>query len=109
MRVQVPAALAYVRLRAARLGAAAHAAAHAAACCWLPRALTRCLLPHPAAPGGWAGGEAGLWQLREQVLKEMDGKNKGSSSAASSSSSKATQPPRPKDGLAPIYVGYGKE
>jgi hypothetical protein len=69
------------------------------------------LLLH-AGTGGWAGGEAGLWQLREQVLQEKQQAKKASSAPASqttSTSSKPVQPPAAKDGLAPIYVGYGKE
>eukprot|EP00775_Hariotina_reticulata_P004770 gene4770-5020_t len=66
----------------------------------------------PGATGGWAGGEAGLWQLREQVLQEKQQAKKPASSAAgeaTSTSSKAVQPQASKDGLAAIYVGYGKD
>lgn len=74
------------------------------------------LLTHPglclcaadcAVTGGWAGGEAALLQLREQLQREKSAK-KAVNAAISSSSSKV-QPPAPKGGLQPIYVGYGKE
>lgn len=56
--------------------------------------------------GGWAGGEAGLWQLREEVLKEKE-------------KAKATKPQPPKSspwipksappGKEVIYVGFNKD
>lgn len=57
--------------------------------------------------GGWAGGEAGLWQLREQVEREKAAKKAATQKSAASSS--RPQMPPAKDGLAPIYVGYSKE
>lgn len=58
--------------------------------------------------GGWAGGEAGLWQLREQVQREKAAKKAGGAASSSNSDGKV-QPPAPKGGLQPIYVGYSKE
>jgi hypothetical protein len=65
-----------------------------------------CVCVCPA--GGWAGGEAALLQLREQLQREKAAK-KAVNSAVSSSSSAKVQPPPPKDGKAPIYIGYSKE
>jgi hypothetical protein len=46
-------------------------------------------------------------QLREQLQREKSAK-KTANQAVSSSSSKVEMP-APKGGLAPIYLGYGKE
>jgi hypothetical protein len=54
------------------------------------------------ATGGWAGGEAGLWKLREQVLAEKSDK------AAPSVPAPATPLPQTK-AEAPIYLGFGKQ
>ncbi|KAG1672514.1 hypothetical protein FOA52_002823 [Chlamydomonas sp. UWO 241] len=51
-----------------------------------------------ALTGGWAGGEAGLWQLREQIKAEGD----------KSEEPKPYTAPVPKAGAVPIYVGFGK-
>jgi hypothetical protein len=64
--------------------------------------------PLPHTSGGWAGGEASLWQLREQLEREKAAKKAGGSSSSGSSKA-APQVPAAKDGLAPIYLGYGKE
>lgn len=67
---------------------------------------------HSFLPGGWAGGEAGLWQMREQLQREKAAKkaaNAAISDSRSSGSRSRPQSPAPKDGLEPIYVGYGKE
>ncbi|KAF8067268.1 hypothetical protein HT031_002315 [Scenedesmus sp. PABB004] len=68
----------------------------------------------PGATGGWAGGEAGLWQLREQVLREKaaaKGAKGGAAPAAAAAPAPArpASPPAAKDGKAPIYLGYGKD
>jgi len=66
--------------------------------------------PFLGATGGWAGGEAGLWQLREQVQREKAAKKAANAAISGASSSKAkVQPPAPKGDKAPIYVGYGKD
>jgi hypothetical protein len=62
--------------------------------------------------GGWAGGEAGLWQLREQVMREKaaaKSATKAAAAAATAAAARAASPPAPKDGKQPIYVGYAKE
>jgi len=64
--------------------------------------------PLIGATGGWAGGEAGLWQLREQLQREKAAKKATTSQTVSSSSK--VQPPTPKgDKQQPVYVGYGKD
>ncbi|GAX75402.1 hypothetical protein CEUSTIGMA_g2846.t1 [Chlamydomonas eustigma] len=57
------------------------------------------------ATGGWAGGEAGLWKLRDEV------KANGVQSAPSSSKAAAPQqmPASAESGAAPIYVGFDKD
>lgn len=58
------------------------------------------------ATGGWAGGEAGLWKLREEV------KANGVQSAPSSSKAAAVSQQKPASveaGAAPIYVGFDKD
>lgn len=65
------------------------------------------LLPCLIFAGGWAGGEAALLQLREQLQREKSAKK--TANQASSSSSSKVEMPAPKGGLAPIYLGYGKE
>lgn len=55
------------------------------------------------ATGGWAGGEVGLWQLREEVAA-----NKGASSK-SGDAPKAASKPAPAAGKDLIYVGYSKD
>lgn len=76
------------------------------------------LLTHPgmclcaadcAVTGGWAGGEAALLQLREQLQREKSAKKAVNAAISSSSSGAKVEPPAPKGGLQPIYVGYGKE
>jgi hypothetical protein len=61
--------------------------------------------------GGWAGGEAGLWQLREQVMREKAAAKSGAKPAepAAAAAARPATPPAPKDGKQPIYVGYAKE
>ncbi|EFJ47103.1 hypothetical protein VOLCADRAFT_120979 [Volvox carteri f. nagariensis] len=56
--------------------------------------------------GGWAGGEAGLWKLREQVQKEKPAKQ------PTKTPPKATGMPvtaNPPPGKAAIYVGFNKD
>lgn len=67
--------------------------------------------PLLGATGGWAGGEAGLWQLREQVMREQAAAKTGAKAAAAPAPAAArpASPPAPKDGKAPIYVGYAKD
>ncbi|KXZ56378.1 hypothetical protein GPECTOR_1g335 [Gonium pectorale] len=55
--------------------------------------------------GGWAGGEAGLWKLREEVISE---KNKAKSKPASKPSSSAV-PTSVPPGKEAIYVGFNKD
>lgn len=55
----------------------------------------------PSVVGGWAGGEAGLWKLRDEVLA-----NKDTKSAAPAPASKPAPPPAGKDA---IYVGFSKD
>ena len=50
-----------------------------------------------------------MWQLREQVLREKEAKKSGSQKVTAAASSSRSQLPAAKDGLAPIYVGFGKE
>jgi len=57
---------------------------------------------NPITTGGWAGGEAGLWKLREQVLAEKGQKKEAAVPAG------AVAVPRPDGGKAPIYLGFGK-
>ncbi|PNW84918.1 hypothetical protein CHLRE_03g164000v5 [Chlamydomonas reinhardtii] len=56
--------------------------------------------------GGWAGGEAGLWQLREQVIKEKDSKKPA---APAPSSPLPVKVPKAPAGKAPVYIGFVKE
>lgn len=64
--------------------------------------------PFLGATGGWAGGEAGLWQLREQVLREKAAV-KAAAAQPATPVSRPASPPAPKDGKKPIYVGYSKD
>lgn len=75
----------------------------------MPAAVSHHHTLYLSAVGGWAGGEAGLWQLREQVLREKAAQKAAAQKPAAATSSSKPQVPAPKDGLAPIYVGYGKE
>eukprot|EP00879_Flechtneria_rotunda_P010724 GHRR01011206.1.p1 GENE.GHRR01011206.1~~GHRR01011206.1.p1 ORF type:complete len:246 (+),score=79.20 GHRR01011206.1:2-739(+) len=59
--------------------------------------------------GGWAGGEAGLWQLREQVVREKAAKKAAVAKSGQPAGSAPLKPPAPKGGLQPIYVGYSKD
>ncbi|GBF88173.1 hypothetical protein Rsub_00885 [Raphidocelis subcapitata] len=56
------------------------------------------------ATGGWAGGEAGLWKLREEVLAQKTAKKTAASDAAAG---KPAVPP-PEGDKAPIYIGHAK-
>eukprot|EP00877_Chromochloris_zofingiensis_P014840 jgi/Chrzof1/960/Cz01g34360.t1 len=61
----------------------------------------------PGATGGWAGGEAALWQLREAVLAE-----KQATQTATTKQATATQRasvPKPSAGTDAIYLGFGKD
>ncbi|KAG1665794.1 hypothetical protein FOA52_002890 [Chlamydomonas sp. UWO 241] len=53
--------------------------------------------------GGWAGGEAGLWELREAYEKEQS-RTKAPTGSALVKYAK----PTPKPGTKKIYVGFGK-
>lgn len=73
--------------------------------------------PLKSVVGGWAGGEAGLWQLREEIQQELGKQNgtQGTTPLAPSSPLRAPaknkwnakQPAR--TGKDAIYVGFGKE
>lgn len=52
--------------------------------------------------GGWAGGEVGLWQLREEVAQRKAG-------SSNSAAPQATSKPQPAAGKDLIYVGYAKD
>ncbi|KAG2455160.1 hypothetical protein HYH02_000977 [Chlamydomonas schloesseri] len=56
--------------------------------------------------GGWAGGEAGLWQLREQVTKEKESKKPA---GPAPSSPLPVKIPKAPAGKAPVYIGFVKE
>ncbi|GIL72635.1 hypothetical protein Vretimale_4380 [Volvox reticuliferus] len=56
--------------------------------------------------GGWAGGEAGLWKLREQVQKEKVVKQPTKPASKATASSITANPP---PGKAAIYVGFNKD
>jgi len=56
------------------------------------------------ATGGWAGGEAGLWQLREAVVAEQSGRP-----APPPAKPAAAKPVTAPAGKAAIYVGFGKD
>lgn len=58
------------------------------------------------ATGGWAGGEAGLWKLREEVLAQKQAKKAGASAPAAAPGKPSV--PKPEEGKAPIYIGYSK-
>ncbi|GLC35937.1 hypothetical protein PLESTB_000521200 [Pleodorina starrii] len=55
--------------------------------------------------GGWAGGEAGLWQLREQVQKEKATKSAPKAAPKAAAPVAANPPP----GKEAIYVGFNKD
>lgn len=74
-----------------------------------PPPISAPLLPPRPPAGGWPGGEAGLWKLREEVLAEKQrrgGAPGGGSSGARAPAKPAV--PRPQGDKKPIYVGYGK-
>lgn len=52
------------------------------------------------ATGGWAGGEAALWQLREEIEEDL--------SVKSDAGPKEYPKPAPKPGAVPQYIGFGK-
>ncbi len=60
------------------------------------------------ATGGWAGGEAGLWKLREEVLAQKKQQKAAAAPAAPAPPAKP-EVPKPQDGKEPIYLGYGKK
>lgn len=69
--------------------------------------LTLAVVLHLSFEGGWAGGEAALWQLREAVLAE-----KQATQTATTKQATATQRasvPKPSAGTDAIYLGFGKE
>jgi hypothetical protein len=70
----------------------------------LARTITNHRPPCDPHAGGWAGGEAGLWKLREQVLAEKAAKKAPAPPAAPSKPAV----PKPQGGKAPIYLGYSK-
>jgi hypothetical protein len=59
------------------------------------------------ATGGWAGGEAALWKLREEVQAQKAASKAGGAPPAPPAPSKPSVP-KPQGGKAPIYLGYSK-
>ncbi|GFR41404.1 hypothetical protein Agub_g2084 [Astrephomene gubernaculifera] len=57
--------------------------------------------------GGWAGGEAGLWKLREQVKAQKE--KEAPKAAAKPPSRAASVPSKPPPGKEVIYVGFNKD
>ena len=63
------------------------------------------------ATGGWAGGEAGLWKLREEVLaqKRQQAQQQQAAAPGAAAAGAAPMVPKPQGaGRQPIYVGHGK-
>lgn len=60
--------------------------------------------PFLSVVGGWAGGEVGLWQIREEAKKELEAKQ----APAKSKSDKPTVI-RSGNGKDEIYIGFQKE
>ncbi|KAG2499153.1 hypothetical protein HYH03_002735 [Edaphochlamys debaryana] len=56
--------------------------------------------------GGWAGGEVGLWELRDAVKSD---KKAGSKKPVAAVGPSSPLVPRAPAGKAPIYVGFGKD
>lgn len=72
----------------------------------------------PSVVGGWAGGEVGLWELRDQVLEEKAKKPQGAGTKKVMAPSSPIRTPTknkwgvktaPASGRDPIYVGFSKE
>ncbi|KAI8466555.1 MAG: hypothetical protein J3K34DRAFT_433278 [Monoraphidium minutum] len=59
------------------------------------------------ATGGWAGGEAALWKLRDEVVAQKQQQKKGGAAPAPAAAGKPAVP-KPEGGKAPIYLGYSK-
>jgi len=59
------------------------------------------------ATGGWAGGEAGLWKLREEVLEQKKQQKAGGGAAPAAGAGKPAVP-KPQGEKQPIYIGYSK-
>lgn len=60
--------------------------------------------PFTGVVGGWAGGEAGLWKIREAYQNEAESKSKPVNAAPPAAP--VPEPSSPKEEL--IYVGFGK-
>lgn len=63
--------------------------------------------PLPGVVGGWAGGEAGLWKIREEYLKQEEEKKKAAAAAALQQAPVPPKPSSPSEDY--IYVGFGKD
>lgn len=59
------------------------------------------------ATGGWAGGEAGLWKLREEVLEEKAA-SKSPSPVGTVAGRFSPLKPKAEGSKAPIYLGFNK-
>ncbi|GBF96556.1 hypothetical protein Rsub_09139 [Raphidocelis subcapitata] len=59
------------------------------------------------ATGGWAGGEAALWKLREELAAQKAA-SRGAAPPPPPAAPSKPSIPKPQGGKAPIYLGYSK-